>query len=107
MEANMSTLNIRLTDQINQQLSHEAQRENRTRSDVARDALAWYLAEIEKRRFMNQLLEEARSSYSQPAICDAAIQMAEESLPLDNEVLAAAEQQLPAKRLRSTRKWWK
>lgn len=103
----MSTLNIRLTDQLDQQLSHEAQLENRTRSDVARDALAWYLAEIEKKRFMNQLLDEARTSYSQAVIHDAAIQMAEESLPLDNEVLAATEQPLPAKRLRSAKKWWK
>ena len=103
----MSTLNIRLTDQIDQQLSHEAQLENRTRSDVARDALAWYLAETEKRRFMNQLLDEARTSYSQAAIRDAALQMAEESLPLDNEVLATAEQQPTAKRLRSSKKWWK
>jgi len=101
----MTTLNLRLTDQIDQQLSQEAQRENRTRSEVARDALAWYLAEIEKSRFMNELLEEARTSYGRPAIRDAAISMAEEFLPLDNDVLAASELRQTAKH--SAKKWWK
>src|SRR5690606_38733793 len=58
---NMTTLNIRLTEQIEQRLSEEAERENKTRSEIARDALNWYLLEIEKKRFMNQLLEEART----------------------------------------------
>jgi predicted transcriptional regulator len=35
----MTTLNIRLTEQIEQRLSEEAERENKTRSEIARDAL--------------------------------------------------------------------
>lgn len=44
----MTTLNIRLTDWIEQRLNEEAARENKTRSEVARDALTWYLTEIKK-----------------------------------------------------------
>lgn len=46
----MTTLNIRLTDWIEQRLNEEAARENKTRSEVACDALTWYLTEIEKKR---------------------------------------------------------
>lgn len=35
----MAMLNILLTDQIEQQLAKEAQRENKTRSEIAHDAL--------------------------------------------------------------------
>src|SRR3989337_2191262 len=74
----MTTLNLRLTDQIDQQLSQEAQRENRTRSEVAREALAWYLTEMKKSRFMNQLVEEARAAYSNKDIRREALEIAEE-----------------------------
>ena len=87
----MSTLNLRLTDQIDQQLSEEAHRENRTRSEVAREALTWYLTEMEKGRFMNQLVEEARAAYSNEDIRREALEIAEEFLPAENEALDAAE----------------
>ena len=80
----MSMLNIRLTDQIEQQLSEEARRENRTRSEIARDALTWYLTEIEKKRFMDQLLEEAREAYANEKIRQEAREIAEEFLPLES-----------------------
>ena len=94
----MTTLNIRLTDQIEQQLAEEARRENKTRSEIARDALTWYLTEIEKKRFMNQLLEEAREAYANKNIRREAMEIAEEFLPLENEILENAE---PGE------KWWK
>ncbi len=97
----MTMLNIRLTDQIEQQLAEEARRENKTRSEIARDALTWYLTEIEKKRFMDQLLEEARAAYANESIRQEAKAIAEEFLPLENEVLNSAEDPKPGK------KWWK
>ena len=105
----MSTLNLRLTDQIDQQLSQEARRENRTRSEVARDALAWYLTEMEKSRFMNQLVEEARAAYSNKDIRREALEIAEEFLPAENEALDAAEGRKAGKSKFGghSEKWWK
>lgn len=105
----MSMLNIRLTDQIEQQLSEEARRENRTRSEIARDALTWYLTEIEKKRFMDQLLEEAREAYANENIRQEAREIAEEFLPLENEVLDIAEDLKSGKlQLEAPgEKWWK
>lgn len=105
----MSTLNLRLPDQIDQQLSLEAQRENRTRSEVARDALAWYLNEMEKSRFMNQLVEEARAAYSNEEIRREALEISEAFLPVENEALEAAEGRKAgrSKSARHDEKWWK
>lgn len=105
----MSMLNIRLTDQIEQQLSEEARRKNRTRSEIARDALAWYLTEIEKKRFMNQLLEEAREAYANENIRQEAKEIAEEFLPLENEALDIAEDPKSGKLQHEApgEKWWK
>jgi len=105
----MSMLNIRLTDQIEQQLSEEARRENRTRSEIARDALSWYLTEIEKKRFMDQLLEEAREAYANEKIRQEAREIAEEFLPLESEVLDIAEDLKSGKLQHEApgEKWWK
>ena len=105
----MSMLNIRLTDQIEQQLSEEARRENRTRSEIARDALTWYLTEIEKKRFMDQLLEEAREAYANENIHQEAREIAEEFLPLENEVSDIAEDLKSGKLQHEApgEKWWK
>lgn len=105
----MTMLNIRLTDQIEQQLSEEARRENRTRSEIARDALTWYLTEIEKKRFMDQLLEEAREAYANGNIRQEAREIAEEFLPLENEMLDIAEDLKSGKLQHEApgEKWWK
>lgn len=105
----MVMLNIRLTDQIEQQLTEEARRENKTRSEIARDALAWYLTEAEKKRFMDQLVEEAREAYANESIRQEAKAIAEEFLPLENEGLDIAEGPISGNLpiTESAEKWWK
>lgn len=105
----MTTLNIRLTEQIEQRLTEEAERENKTRSEIARDALTWYLTEIEKKRFMDQLLEEARSAYANTNIRQEAQAIAEEFLPLENEILERAEDPISGNLTTAglSEKWWK
>lgn len=90
----MVMLNIRLTGQIEQQLTEEAQRENKTRSGIARDALAWYLTEAEKKRFMDQLVEEAREAYANESIRQEEKAIAKEFPPLENEGPDIAENSL-------------
>ncbi len=105
----MTTLNIRLTGQIEQRLSEEAERENKTRSEIARDALNWYLLEIEKKRFMDQLLEEARAAYSNESIRQEERTISEEFLSIENDMLENTEDRisgdLPA--TGSAETWWK
>lgn len=105
----MSMLNIRLTEQIEQQLAEEARRENKTRSEIARDALNWYLTEIEKKRFMDQLLEEARMAYADNNIRQEALDIAEEFLSLDGEIPEKTDNSAPADppNPESSEKWWK
>lgn len=105
----MSMLNIRLTEQIEQQLAEEARRENKTRSEIARDALNWYLTEIEKKRFMDQLLEEARTAYTDNNIRQEAFDIAEEFLSLDGEIPEKTDNSAPADppNPESSEKWWK
>ena len=105
----MAMLNIRLTDPIEQQLTEEARRENKTRSEIARDALAWYLTEIEKKRFMTQLLEEARSAYAIENIRQEVQAIAEEFLPIENEMLDSIESPISddLQQIESDEKWWK
>ena len=105
----MAILNILLTDQIEQQLTEEARRENKTRSEIACDALAWYLAEVEKKRFMDQLLEEAREAYANESIRQEAKAIAEEFLPLESKGDDIAEGSISGNlpMTGSTGKWWK
>jgi predicted DNA-binding protein len=105
----MSMLNIRLTEQIEQQLAEEARRENKTRSEIVRDALNWYLTEVEKKRFMDQLLKEARTAYADNNIRREALDIAEEFLSLDGEIPEKTDN--PASgdpsNPESSEKWWR
>lgn len=105
----MALLNIRLTDQIERQLSEEAQRENKTRSEIVHDALTWYFTEIEKKCFMDQLLEEARQAYADENIRQEAKEIAEEFLPFENEALDSIEGQISdnLRHKETSEKWWK
>lgn len=108
-ERNMSMLNIRLTDQIEQQLSEEARRENRTRSEIARDALTWYLTEIEKKTFHGSTPGRSTGSICKRKIRQEAREIAEEFLPLESEVLDIAEDLKSGKLQHEApgEKWWK
>lgn len=82
----MSILSMRLDEELERQLSMEAERERKSRSEVVREALATYLRDREQRRFQDELVRALRNI--DPAEARA---MAEEALPLDNEALDLAE----------------
>jgi predicted transcriptional regulator len=97
----MAAISVRLPDELESQLTHEAELEGKARSEVAREAIADYLARREKERFMEEMVAEARAGYADEAIRKEALEIAEDFLPLDIEAIenAAAGE--------TTEKWWK
>lgn len=82
----MSNISIRLSEELEQRLAEEAQQVQRPRSDIVRDAIRRYLDEVERQRFMNSILDDARRLSGEETVA-----VAEESLPFDNEGLAIGE----------------
>ena len=82
----MPTLNMRLDDELERRLAREAELANQTRSELARAAIAAYLAQRERRRFQEDILRAARARGHREAIETAA-----QALTTDNEALAVAE----------------
>jgi predicted transcriptional regulator len=78
----MSTISIRLPDDVAAQLTREAERARRPKSDVARDAIMEYLSRVERDRFLAEIARAARSRGEAEAM-----ESAEEALPFDNEAL--------------------
>jgi metal-responsive CopG/Arc/MetJ family transcriptional regulator len=79
-------ISVRLTDEIDTQLDHEAAAALRRKSELIRDAIANFLELQERARFRKRLL--AAANVRAPA---EALAIAEEFLPLDNEALAIVE----------------
>lgn len=105
----MSTLSIRLPDELDRQLQEEARLVDKTRSELVRDIVAAYLKKQERDRFMAELVASAKAAYSDPEVCREALEIAEEFLPLDNEALDIAEGRQPGEPWpeESGEKWWK
>lgn len=82
----MAILNMRLDDELDRRLAREATLENQTRSELARAAIANYLAHRERRRFQAQILRAARARGDREAVA-----IAEEALYTDNEALDLSE----------------
>lgn len=82
----MATLNMRLDDDLERRLSREAERAEQTRSEMARAAIAAYLEQRERQRFLDEI---ARAALVRGA--GEAAAMADEALATDNEALDIAE----------------
>lgn len=78
----MSLVSIRLPDEVEAQLTREAQRAQRPKSEIARDAIVDYLQRAERERFQAELARASRERGHA-----AALDAATEALPLDNEAL--------------------
>jgi hypothetical protein len=82
----MGSLNVRLDDELERQLAREAEREERTRSELAREAIEAFLAQRQRQRFLDEIARAARERGASEAVAAA-----EESLAAENEALALAE----------------
>ncbi len=87
----MAAFSLRLPEDLESQLDEEARREGVARSEIARAAIAEFLAQKERQRTIAAFVAEARAAYANPKIRKGALALAEEALPLDNEGLHVAE----------------
>jgi predicted transcriptional regulator len=92
----MPNISIRIPDDLDERLSSAAEREDRPRSDVARDAIHWYLETMEKKRFMQALLADANRLTNEDTV-----DVAEDYILLDNEALKIGEPRARYKKKKS------
>jgi predicted transcriptional regulator len=91
----MSSLSLRLPDDLDQKLAHEAAVTGLTRSEVIRQALAEHIRRQERARFITEYVQEAARGYADPALRQDAIDIAEEAVASGNEALEHAESARP------------
>ena len=87
----VAIISLRLPKELDEKLSLEAQRSNRPRSELARDAIALYLDRLERERFLSGMESAARTLALDPDARSEALQTTRDFLPLDNESLALGE----------------
>jgi len=87
----MPAFSLRLPDDLESRLDAEARREGVARSEIARVAIAEFLAQRERQRTLAAFVAEARAAYADPKIRAHALALAEEAVALDNEGLRVAE----------------
>ncbi len=105
----MSTLSIRISEDLERQLDNEARVEHKPRSEIVREAIKEYIARRERERYMSEFIAEAKKAYADPDIRRDAQRIAEAFLPLDNEALDMAEGRRPGEPLpeEESKRWWK
>ncbi len=82
----MSIVSIRLPDDIELSLTREAERTQRAKSEIAREAIVDYLKRQERDRFLADIARAARARGDVEGL-----QLADEALPIDNEALDSTE----------------
>jgi metal-responsive CopG/Arc/MetJ family transcriptional regulator len=105
----MSTLTLRLPDELDARLSRFAALEEVSRSELARTALDSFLREQERERQMAEMEAAFRVLATHPEARAESIAIAEEFLPLDNEALDIAEGRKPGEPWPEEQGdiWWK
>ena len=78
----MPNISIRIPEELDQRLCEAAKKEQRARSDIARDAIHWYLQTMEKKRFMQAIIADA-----QKLSAEETVDIAEDYVLLDNEAM--------------------
>jgi predicted transcriptional regulator len=91
----MAGFSLRLPEDLESRLDEEARREGVARSEIARTAIAEFLALRERQRTLAAFVAEARAAYADPKIHRDALALAEEAVALDNEGLRVAERGSP------------
>jgi predicted transcriptional regulator len=82
----MPLISIRLPDDVEAGLEQEAERLQRPKSEIARDAIVDYLQRQARERFLAEIARAARARGDAEAL-----EVAAEALPLDNEALELVE----------------
>jgi len=100
----MSALSIRLPDDLDVALSREAELEAKSRSELARKAIAEYLQRLEKDRFMAKLTAEAKLAYADPKIFQESLEIAEVTVDSGLDAIIEAERK---EGIDPGEKWWR
>lgn len=100
----MAGLSLRLPDDLETRLNHEAREEGLPRSEVARVAIVEFLDRRERERYLAAFVKEARAAYGNPTIRQEAQEIAAEALSLDNEALDRVEVKQPTDGKRTSRR---
>ena len=105
----MAAISLRLPEDLERKLATEADLAGRPRSEVIRDALAQFIAQRERARFLAELVAEARVGYGDPELRCEALDMAEEALVLGNEALDLTQRRQPGESWPEEvgEKWWR
>lgn len=82
----MPLVSIRLPDDVEARLAREADRLERPKSELARDAIIDYLERLERERFLGEISRAARARGD-----DEGLAVAKEALSTDNEALTLGE----------------
>ena len=100
----MSTLNVRLPRELEEQLALEAERAHKPRSELARDAIRRYLTDLERQRFLEQLTRSAAAIAEEPALRQEAVAIAEEFRPLESDT---DDDEAPGESGEQRAPWWR
>jgi predicted transcriptional regulator len=100
----MAALSLRLTDDIDHRLLHEAEVEGKSRSEVARAAIVEYLDRRERERFMAEMVAAARALAADPLARQESLEMANDLADEGMDAIIEAER---AAGIDPAEKWWR
>lgn len=100
----MSALSLRLPDDFDTRLEQEARLAGKTRSEIARQAIAEFLERREKERFMAEMVAAAQALAADPAARREALEMANDLVDEGLDAIIASE---IAAGIDPDEKWWR
>ena len=74
----MSNISVRLPENLLDALQIEADRQQKKRSELIRDAVVHYLQQSDQDRFLTRMVEEAKAVYGNKALHGEALEIAED-----------------------------
>lgn len=99
----MCALSLRLPDDLDAQLGEESRIAGKSRSEIARQAIAEFLARREKERFMAEMAAAAEALAADPAARRESLELAEAGVDAGLDALIAEER---AAGIDPDMKWW-
>ena len=100
----MSALSLRLPDEFDTRLEEEARLAGKTRSEIARQAIAEFLDRREKERFMAEMVAAAQALAADPAARREALEMADDLVDEGLDAIIASE---ISAGIDPDEKWWR
>jgi metal-responsive CopG/Arc/MetJ family transcriptional regulator len=101
----MGTLTLRLPEKLDARLSEFAKLEDTSRSELARTALEKFLREMEREKFMAEMVKAARFLATNPEARAESFAITEDFAVADSEALDIAEGRKPGDP--EPEQWWK